>query len=132
MPKRLLDSNVLYPYYRTQRRSTLQPSLAIARQWAQEYAATIGYGVIATPIYLEFLCGVTDREEMKLAIAFLDGFENIDGGRVSEQDWHRAQNYAKRIRENRKTRQVTDCLIRAIADRLNCELLTNDRDLRRR
>jgi hypothetical protein len=75
MPKRLLDSNVLYPYYRGKRRSISQPSVADAQQWAQKYAALIGYGVIATPIYLEFLCGVTDRDEMKLAIAFLDGFE---------------------------------------------------------
>jgi hypothetical protein len=80
---------------------------------------------------VEFLCGVTDRNEMDLALAFLDAFENIDGGRILPEDWRAAGNRARRIPASRKPRQVVDCLLFAIAQRLSCDLITDDKDLRR-
>lgn len=131
MAKRLLDSNKLYPFFRKKRRGSSSPSRDDAAVWARELSALHGTGVIATPVYVEFLCGVTDRNEMDLAVAFLDAFENIDGGRILPEDWQAASDRARRVPASRKPRQVVDCLLFAITQRLNCGLLTDDKDLRR-
>jgi predicted nucleic acid-binding protein len=81
---------------------------------------------ILTPVYLEFVGGVTDRHEMELAKAFLDVFRILDEGDIRPEDWLGARRLAERIPTNARRRGTTDCLIKAIAIRLRCEVLTDD------
>ncbi|MEX0938721.1 MAG: PIN domain-containing protein [Pirellulales bacterium] len=132
MAKRLLDTSLLIPFFRGRRRQYESPTVQDAAAWARELIHIHGDGVIASPVYLEFTCGVDDDQEMSLALAFLDEFENIDGGHISDEDWKIAIQRAQRIFYPGRKRQVVDCLLFAIARRLNCDLKTKDRDLRRR
>lgn len=81
---------------------------------------------IITPVQIEFLGGVCDGHELRLAEAFLDEFKLVDGGDVRREDWERARQLARRIPRNRRARHLADCLIRAIADRLRYEVLSSD------
>ena len=81
---------------------------------------------IVTPIHVEFVAGTRDSSEQELAEAYLAQFDNIDGGKIPKQDWDETLRIAKRIPQNGKPRQLGDCLIRAIANRLKHSVVTPD------
>lgn len=81
---------------------------------------------IVTPVYIEMVAGVTSSDELKLARAYLDPFEIVDQGQISKEDWNEAKKMAQRVAPKGGKRQLGDCLIRAIAKRLNCDVLTLD------
>jgi predicted nucleic acid-binding protein len=86
---------------------------------------------IVTPVAIEFLCGARDQQEAAVFGAFLGHFNRIDEGVVLEEDWKAAENKARRVPRSGAARDLGDCLIRAIADRLKCDVLTIDRNFAR-
>jgi predicted nucleic acid-binding protein len=81
--------------------------------------------------YVEFIAGVRSSVELKLARSFLYEFVTVDKGKVTEDNWGRAMQFAARIPKDGKPRELGDCLILAIADRLKHDVQTLDRRLRR-
>ncbi len=88
--------------------------------------ALVGPTAIVTPVYVEFMCGVRDAHELRLARAFLAAFPILDQGRILRDDWEEALRRAQRIPADGRPRDFADCLIRAIAKRFHCEVLTQD------
>jgi hypothetical protein len=86
-------------------------------------------GSIVTPAYIEFVAGTTSAHELRLARAYLAEFEIVDKGRILDQDWIEARRYAERVPRNGKPRQLGDCVIKAIAKRLNYDVDTFDESM---
>ncbi len=81
---------------------------------------------IVTPVVVEFVAGARKSRELELFRAFLACFDVIDRGQILPADWQAARRVAERIPRDGKPRQLGDCLIRAIARRLNYEIDTAD------
>ncbi len=79
---------------------------------------------ILTPVYVEFLCGHATAHSVRLAKAYLNRFAVLDAGRILPTEWKQAKRIAARVPADGLRRQMGDCLIRAIADRLNLEVVT--------
>jgi predicted nucleic acid-binding protein len=73
-----------------------------------------------------FIAGIQSSSEMELARSYLAEFEIVDEGRILEEDWEHAKRLAARVPRDGKPRQLGDCLIRAIAIRLKCEVRSLD------
>jgi predicted nucleic acid-binding protein len=104
---------------------------------------------IVSPVEIEVLAGVRDPHELELTEFFLGQFEIIDQRHIPPQDWEEARRIAKRVlkydrdvsRRHRKRRrqanpkteprQLGDCLITAIANRLHYEPITDDKGMER-
>jgi predicted nucleic acid-binding protein len=148
MPKRLLDSTLLIAHF--QRFSPLaQKGPEDARNWANRLIDNKGTNAIVSPVVIELLAGVRDSHELALTEAFLEKFEVVDERRIPPQDWEQAGIFAKRVvkydrevprgsrrrdrEQNPKTRarDLGDCLIMAIALRLNYVVLSHDRGIPR-
>ena len=129
MPRRVLDTNILINFWagKVVRHRTSVLTQRDAASWAKELIELQGTDAILTPIYIEFVCGQGDENWMKLARAYLDEFEIVDGGRILPDDWKVAKQIAQRILRDHSPRQLGDCIIRAICKRLNLDVLTADR-----
>src|SRR5437879_4257514 len=126
--KRILDSSILINYWhkrRTKRLADITPSDAL--QWGRDLIKLHDTDAIATPVLIEMLAGVTHAWELTLTKAFLEAFKCVDNQRVIRQDWADAIRLAQRVPRNSQPRQLGDCLIRAIANRLRYEVLSLDR-----
>ena len=78
---------------------------------------------------IEFLAGARTSEELKLFKAYLESFEVRDEGDIPRQDWEEAKRLAQWVgRNRRRNRKLGDCLIEAIAKRLNADIISHDRD----
>lgn len=75
---------------------------------------------------IEFLSGARDAAELQAFEAFLSAFESLDQGDIRPSDWHETLRLARRIPRDGRPRQLCDCLIRALANRLRCDVLTVD------
>jgi predicted nucleic acid-binding protein len=127
MPKRVLDTGYLVAHWRQRKASHAgQPTVADVEAWARELSVMHQAKAIVTPIHVEFLVGTRDSPEQRLAEAFLAQFDNIDGGNIPKEDWDETLRIAKRIPPTGKPRQLGDCLIRAIANRLKHTVITPD------
>jgi predicted nucleic acid-binding protein len=131
MVRRVLDTNVLIEDFRG-----LQPYAEKKTQQARTRAQALIHDkntkAILSPIEIEFLGGICDRHEMELAEAYLAEFQVIDEHKTLPQDWEEARRVAKHIGHNTGPRQLGDCLIIAICNRLRYELpISKDRGLRR-
>jgi predicted nucleic acid-binding protein len=127
MKKLVQDTSVLIKHWRNSRAGTLSgTTVADVGIWARSLIETQGTNAILTPIYIEFVCGVTNRHEMNLAHAYLDQFEIIDQGDITRADWILARRMAERIPAESSRRGLVDCLIKAIAVRLRREVQTFD------
>ena len=126
MLKRILDTCVLLAYWKRRTAASDSPTVADVERWAQELAEIHQGNAIVTPVYVEFIAGTRDSSEQHLAEAFLAQFEILDKGEISRQDWDETRRIAKRIPPRGKPRQLGDCLIRAIANRLKHEVVTAD------
>lgn len=126
MAKRVLDTNVLINHWVKsiggRRISDVRRAHAI--EWAERLREFQGSTVILTPIYIEYVCGQRNRHELDLARAYLGRFEIADGGDVLRQDWEYARRLAERIPRDGLPRQLGDCLIRAVCERLHLEYVT--------
>src|SRR6185436_3493421 len=81
--------------------------------WAQQLIDLHDTDAIVTPVYVEFIAGVTNSAEQELARAFLGEFRSLDEGRIPVADWNEARRLAQRVPHNGKPRQLGDCLIAA-------------------
>jgi predicted nucleic acid-binding protein len=128
-----LDTSRLIAHWKRKKtRSIGEHTKEDAADWARELVGIERVSSIFSPVAIEFLCGVMNSHELELAQAFLDQFTIIDGGNLPREDWAEARRYAQWSRGDAKPRSLGDCLIFAIAKRLNYDLITNDDDLRRR
>ena len=57
---------------------------------------------------------------------YLEAEKLVDRQNIPPADCQEAQRLSQRVRRDGKRRQLGDCLIRAIANRLNFDVLTND------
>lgn len=133
MPRAILDTNVLIQGYRHGRESLVRPPRPDdCVLWARRLIDLRGTSAIVEPIYIEFVCGATGRDELRLYDAFIGEFDRVDGGHVLDVDWQRAGEIARTIGRLGRRRQLGDCLVRAIADRLRRDVITNEVDFPRK
>src|SRR5262245_36374378 len=98
MKKLVLDTNVLIKHWRKSRGETLaDKTTEDAAAWGRVLGDVQRTKAILTPVYIEFVCGVTNGHEMDLARAYLDHFEIIDEGHITAADWVAARRMAERI-----------------------------------
>jgi predicted nucleic acid-binding protein len=126
MARKVLDTNVLINFWHDKAGNT--PPAAItkrrAAEWGRQLIELQGTDALLTPIYIEFVCGKGSAHEVQLAHAFLAGFEMVDGGKIRKEDWEHARRIAERVPRDGLRRQLVDCLIRAICNRLHLEFFT--------
>jgi predicted nucleic acid-binding protein len=128
MRKRVLDTSVLIRHWQQCRdRARRGPSQNGVRKWAHELIKIHSSDAIVTPVVLELLAGVTSDRELVITKAFLAEFNCIDNGHVTDRDWVNAIRLAQRVPADRRRRNLGDCLIRAIADRLHHDVLSFDK-----
>jgi predicted nucleic acid-binding protein len=124
--RKILDTNVLINFWHEKARN--KPPAAISKKRAAEWGRQLMHlretNALLTPIYIEFVCGKGSAHEVELARAFLSGFEVVDGGQILKEDWENARRIAERVPRDGLRRQLVDCLIRAICNRLHLEFFT--------
>lgn len=132
MPKaKILDTNVLinhwhrFPEHKGRTPAALQAH-------AEELIEVQGTKLIVSPVLIEFLAGALSRKELDLYQAYLAPFEVLDRGNIPRQDWEEAKRFAQWIKNKGRKRKLGDCLIQAIASRLNCDVITSDPDIQPR
>lgn len=125
MPRRILDTSVLIRHWHScGGGAPSDKTVAEASKWGKDLFEIQRSRAILTPVYIEFVAGTTSQHEQKLARSFLEQFDIVDKGDILKQDWSEARRLAERIPSSRKRRQLGDCLIRAIANRLRYEVLS--------
>lgn len=123
----ILDTSVLIQFWhRCRGRLKRLPVEKDAKDWAAQLIARRRSRLIVTPVQLEFLAGATSAEELRLFQAFLSAFTLFDEERTLPVDWQEARRLIQRVPRDGKPRQLGDCLIRAIATRLNCDVVPVD------
>jgi predicted nucleic acid-binding protein len=122
----VLDTSVLVRHWRGSRtgRTSAQIREIEADDWARALIEIEETNAIVTPVRVEYLCGVRDQWELGLARAYLKPFQSIDQGKTLVADWREAQRLAERVPKNGRPRDFGDCLIKAIALRLNYQVRT--------
>lgn len=126
MPRAILDTNILIGHWRRWYSSSVLLSEVQIQSMARQLIDGHQTDAIVTPVAIEFFAGTQNAQELLTARIYVGCFRVIDQGRVSNEDWKRAKELAQRIPQSGKPRQLGDCLIRAIADRLNHEVITID------
>ncbi|MFO0891686.1 MAG: PIN domain-containing protein [Isosphaeraceae bacterium] len=124
---RVLDTNRLINHWcRSCKGSLTRYSRDDAAKWARRLISLEGTSAVFTPVVIEFLCGARDGHELELYRAYLEQFEVVDRGVVTQADLLDAQRRASWVRGDGMPRDFGDCLIAAIASRLGYEIRTND------
>jgi predicted nucleic acid-binding protein len=126
---RILDTNVLINHWCRAFEKDTTPSELKAH--AVELIELQGTSGIVSPVLIEFLAGARNSNELKLFRAYLEPFEVLDKGVIPARDWEEAKRFAQWIRRDRK-RDLGDCLIQAIAERLKADVVSSDLDIKRR
>lgn len=128
MARRALDTNVLISFWWTRANAHGRGiTVSIARRWVEQLRELHGNARIVTPVAIEFLCGTKNGNELRLWRAFVDAFDLADQGNVTKADWALARRLAERVPRDGLRRQMGDCLIRAICDRLHLEVVTGEK-----
>ena len=125
MAKRIFDTSYLIRHWKTFPDPTKR-TVENMRSWAEKFVALYGSRRIVTPVFIEMVAGANSSDELKLTYAYLDPFEIVDEGKIPKEDWDEAKRIAQRVPPNGRNRHLGDCLIRAIANRLKCDVLTLD------
>ena len=118
MLRRVLDTNVL-SWISAAFNPTPQRGPQDARDRARLLIKDKNTDAILSAIEVEFLVGVVDRHEMELAEAYLAEFQVIDENNTLPQDWEEARRVARHIGHHATPRDLGDCLIIAICERLH-------------
>ena len=126
MPRRVLDTNMLIRHWGKELGFSRLDQISVGRadECAKRLIAFQRTDAILTPVYVEFMCGHATAHSVRLAKAFLNPFDIVDRGRILSGDWEVAKRIAARVAADGLRRQMGDCLIRAVADRLNLEVIT--------
>ena len=125
MKKTVLDTSVLIRFWMQQALSKM--SSGDVRKGARTLIERMDTNAIVTPVYVECISGTRTDNELKLMREYLREFCIIDEGHVSDADWIETIRSAKRIPKDGKPRQLGDCLINAIARRLNHDVFSHDK-----
>ena len=124
----ILDTSVLVAFWRKCRAGLRRElTTAVAQSWARNLMRLYENPAIVTPVSVEFLAGVCDGRELRATQAFLNEIPCADAGSIPKRDWQEAIRVAQRIPRKPHPRQMGDCLIRAIANRLKHQVVTIDR-----
>jgi len=128
MPKRVLDTNALINHWRqcVGDRRLREITARMATGWATQLIGLEGTSAILTPTLIEFACGASSGHELHLGRAYVRPFEVADGGTILKQDWEYALRLAERVPPDGLPRQMADCLMRAICERLHLEFVTRE------
>lgn len=126
MPKRLFDTSFLISHWNSFPRDQKRTENSVG-DWARKLIELHATDWICTPVQIEMLAGTRSEDDLKLHRAYLQPFKMIDQRNIPAEDWRRAQETAQRVLDDGKPRQLGDCLIRAIATRFHCDVLTKDR-----
>jgi predicted nucleic acid-binding protein len=128
MRRFVLDTSVLVRHWRGSHtgKTSTQVKAPEAESWVRRLIEIEDTNAIVTPVLLEFLCGVRDQAELALARAYLKPFQSVDKGKTLVADWREARRLAERVPKNGRPRDFSDCLIKAIASRLNYQVRTFD------
>ncbi|HUT10885.1 MAG TPA: PIN domain-containing protein [Thermoguttaceae bacterium] len=127
MRKTVFDTSVLIRHWiHCGGRSPKNKTLADAESWGRSLVEAHDSNAVLTPVYIEFVAGARSTAELRLAEAYLEQFEIIDNRSILKQDWEEAERLARRVPRSGKPRQLVDCLVRAIANRLNRDVFTLD------
>jgi len=124
MKRTVLDTSVLISYW--MKHALFKKSDTHVRIAARHLIKLQDTNAIVTPVYIECVSGAKTGNELRLMRVFLREFNIIDEWHVSDADWKKACNGAERVPPDGKPRQLGDCLIKAIADRLNHEVFSFD------
>lgn len=128
MRRCILDScKLIKQWRRCYRRHAGELSDREIVRWAKELIELYETDWIVTPVAVEFLAGFTSRKELKWGERFLSSFHCVDGRNIPPEDWEVAFGLARWVPMDKKSRQLGDCLIQAIARRLKCDVETDDR-----
>jgi predicted nucleic acid-binding protein len=128
MARKIFDTSALIQHWHDSGgRSPAGKTPADAAAWAQRLIAVHDTDAIVTPVFVEFVAGVTNSVELELTRAFLNQFRLLDEGRITSEDWEETLRLAQRVPPNRKPRHLGDCLIAAIGRRLHYEVIRFDR-----
>lgn len=133
MSQRVFDTSLLIRHWQRSRsaHSGRKLSVADARRWAKDLIELRQTQLIVTPVVIEFLAGARDGRELSLHRAFLDEFHIADEGHITNDDWLLSKRLAERIPRDGAPRDLGDCLIRAIAERLHLDVDTLDKGMPR-
>jgi predicted nucleic acid-binding protein len=123
---KILDTNVLIEHFTTLYNTTERDSTAF-RNHAEELIEFQGTNQIVSPVLVEFLAGA-NRENLECRKAYVGVFTVLDKGNIPAKDWEEAKRIAQWVRIGRQ-RKLGDCLIEAIAKRLNGDIISYDRDI---
>ena len=128
MRKRILDTSVLIRFWHQRRKGRPLANITVAdvQGWGRELSELHDTKAIVTPVHVELLAGAMGKHELRLTRAYLAQFEALDRGTITPDDWKNVIRLAQRVPLSPKPRDLGDCLIRAIADRLNYDVLTFD------
>ena len=126
MAKSIFDTSYLIGHWHAWPKTTKR-TVENMRSWSERLVAQYRTRRIVTPVYIEMVAGVTSSDELRLTQAYLAAFEIIDQGNIPKGDWDEAKIMAQRVAPEGGKRQLGDCLVRAMAKRLNCEVWTADR-----
>lgn len=131
MPKRVLDTSKLLNHWKRYRPASGVRTTQGAEDWARRLIEIEQTDAIVTPVELELLAGDLNQGDRALTTAYLKPFRVIDEGRILSQDWRETRRLVQRIwpQPSPRRRGLVDCLIRAIASRLNHDLVTDDRGI---
>jgi len=132
MAGRVLDTNKLIRHWKRFRPAGEKTELE-AETWAKRLILIEATDAIVTPVELEMLGGDLNERDRRLTRAYLKPFRVIDQGRVIREDWEAARRLVERIPRGSapRPRGLVDCLIIAIATRLNHEVWTDDQGMPR-
>ena len=130
--KKILDTSILIYHWnqsihaKKHALTTTPASRQLVRIWARDLIKLRQSQLILTPIYIEFIAGATSARDLLLFRTFLGEFKILDDGSLSKADLVAAQSIAERVPPDGRPRQLGDCLIRALARRLNYDVVSKD------
>jgi predicted nucleic acid-binding protein len=128
MAKKVLETSVLLHHWgQSGGNSPASRTVDEAKNWGKELVRLHGTDAIVTPVYLEMVVGVQSAHQLDLMRAFLGEFRIIDNWNVTPEDWKEARRIGERVPRDGHRRQLGDCLIRAIANRLRHDVIAFDR-----
>jgi predicted nucleic acid-binding protein len=130
MPTRVLDTNELIDFFwksKGEGHRLDEYDESDIMGWARNSIDFRKTDAIVTPVSVELLAGARNSHELRMFRAYLSRFHVVDDGRVLAGDWEEAARLAAWIPHDGKRRQLVDCLIRALAKRLNFAIITRDK-----
>ena len=133
MGQRILDTNVLISFWWKcwNERSRDERTAKGVRNWARDLIKARNSNSVVSPVVVEFIAGSKNNKDLLLLRAFIEEFDIVDAGVIPREDWQAAKLRAERIPRNGKRRDLGDCLILAIADRLHMDVDSLDEGLNR-